>query len=194
MEEPIYMPHAARPLSPVASYQPGHFPHDAYYSQQQYATIDKNGRFRGERKHKSNGKSSKQQSSDSNAEDSEYGGPAGIYKKGHINERAFAHSMKNEHRSRSFGSLANLQFDPNGEVLDGMDGSPEMMNGRKKEHEMHQMIGQMDGMDLDDDQIERREVPAGFVPQPLRYRGPPGGPPGPPMVAMGGPGPDRRRR
>ena len=194
MEEPIYMPHAARPLSPVASYQPGHFPHDAYYSQQQYATIDKNGRFRGERKHKSNGKSSKQQSSDSNAEDSEYGGPAGIYKKGHINERAFAHSMKNEHRSRSFGSLANLQFDPNGEVLDGMDGSPEMMNGRKKEHEMHQMIGQMDGLDLDDDQIERREVPAGFVPQPLRYRGPPGGPPGPPMVAMGGPGPDRRRR
>merc|ERR1719150_855484 len=123
MEEPIYMPHAARPLSPVASYQPGHFPHDAYYSQQQYATIDKNGRYRGERKHKSNGKSSKQQSSDSNAEDSEYGGPAGIYKKGHINERAFAHSMKNEHRSRSFGSLANLQFDPNGEVLGGMDGT-----------------------------------------------------------------------
>merc|ERR1719242_1519630 len=115
-------------------------------------------------------------------------------REGHINERAFAHSMKNEHRSRSFGSLANLQFDPNGEVLDGMEGSPEMMNGRKKEHEMHQMIGQMDGMDLDDDQIERREVPAGFVPQPLRYRGPPSGPPGPPMVAMGGPGPDRRRR
>merc|ERR1712012_622107 len=80
MEEPIYMPHNARPLSPIASYQPGHFPHDAYYSQQQYATIDKNGKYRGERRHKSNGKSSKQQSSDSNAEDSEYGGPAGIYK------------------------------------------------------------------------------------------------------------------
>merc|ERR1719291_826243 len=134
MEEPIYMPHNARPLSPVASYQPGHFPHDAYYSQQQYATIDKNGRFRGERKHKSNGKSSKQQSSDSNAEDSEYGGPAGIYKKGHINERAFAHSMKNEHRSRSYGSLANLQFDPNGEVIGpGEDQGPEeMLNDRKK--------------------------------------------------------------
>ena len=41
MEEPIYMPHNARPLSPVASYQPGHFPHEAYYNQQQYATIDK---------------------------------------------------------------------------------------------------------------------------------------------------------
>ena len=191
MEEPIYMPHAARPLSPVASYQPGHFPYDAYYSQQQYATIDRNGRHRGERKQKTNGKSSKHQSSDSNAEDSEYGGPAGIYKKGHINERAFAHSMKNEHRSRSFGSLANLQFDPNGEVLGGMEGSPEMMNGQKKEHEMHQMMGQMDGLDLDEDQIERREVPAGFFPPPLRYRGPPG----PPMVAMGpGPGGDRRRR
>ena len=78
-----------------------------------------------------------------------------------------------------------------------MDGSPEMMNGRsKKDREMAQMVGQMDGMDLDDDQIERREVPAGFFPPPLRYRGPPGGPhgpPGPPMVAMG-PGPDRRRR
>ena len=193
MEEPIYMPHAARPLSPVASYQPGHFPHDAYYSQQQYATIDKNGRYRGERKQKANGKSSKHQSSDSNAEDSEYGGPAGIYKKGHINERAFAHSMKNEHRSRSYGSLANLQFDPNGEVLEGVEGSPEMVNGRKKEQEM-QMMGQMDGLDLDEDHIERREVPAGFVPQPMRFRGPPG-PPGPPMVAMGGPGPsDRRRR
>merc|ERR1719220_3195763 len=86
--------------------------------------------------------------------------------------------MKNEHRSRSFGSLANLQFDPNGEVLGGMDGSPEMTNGRKKEHEMHQMIGQMDGLDLDDDHIERREVPAGFVPQPMRFRGPPGPPDG----------------
>merc|ERR1719211_179096 len=46
MEEPIYMPHTARPLSPVASYQPGHFPHEAYYGQQQYATIDKSNKFR----------------------------------------------------------------------------------------------------------------------------------------------------
>ena len=46
MEEPIYMPNNARPLSPVASYQPGHFPYDAYYSQQQYATIDKANRYR----------------------------------------------------------------------------------------------------------------------------------------------------
>ena len=41
MEEPIYMPQDARPLSPVASYQPGHFPHHMYYSQQQYATVDR---------------------------------------------------------------------------------------------------------------------------------------------------------
>merc|ERR1719232_148886 len=134
MEEPIYMPHNARPLSPVASYQPGHFPHDAYYSQQQYATIDKNGKYRGERrerKQKSSGKHSKQQSSaESNAEDSE---GTGIYKKGYINERAFAHSMRNEHRSRSYGSLANLDFDPNGDVVDSPDdGSPEMMGAERK--------------------------------------------------------------
>merc|ERR1719422_2371961 len=41
MEEPIYMPQGARPISPVASYQPGQFPYEAYYNQQQYATIDK---------------------------------------------------------------------------------------------------------------------------------------------------------
>merc|ERR1719242_2942555 len=50
MEEPIYMPHNARPLSPVASYQPGHFPHEAYYNQQQYATIDKANKHRGKSK------------------------------------------------------------------------------------------------------------------------------------------------
>merc|ERR1711997_804126 len=55
MEEPIYMPHNARPLSPVASYQPGHFPHEAYYNQQQYATIDKAGKHG----HRSKGKSGK---------------------------------------------------------------------------------------------------------------------------------------
>merc|ERR1719433_2513199 len=94
MEEPIYMPHNARPLSPVASYQPGHFPHEAYYNQQQYATIDKAGkhghRSKGKSKSKQNGgggggdrvshngaeKSSAtplMMSSDSNAEDSEFG-------------------------------------------------------------------------------------------------------------------------
>ena len=35
----------------------------------------------------------------------------GIYKrKGHLNERAFSYSIRQEHRSRSYGSLANLKF------------------------------------------------------------------------------------
>jgi len=185
MEEPIYMPNAARPMSPVASYQPGHFPHDAYYSQQQYATIDKNGRHRGQsRPQKQKSKQSKHQSSDSNAEDSEYGGPAGIYKKGHINERAFAHSMRNEHRSRSYGSLANLQFDPNGEVNGpgGEQGSPELMGQDPKKEQEAMMM--MDNMDLDEDRLERSEVPAGFYPP-----GPHPGPPHPMYRGHPGPGP-----
>ena len=74
------MPHNARPMSPVASYQPGHFPHEAYYSQQQYATIDKANRYRkghggnknggGSKRSSSKDSKSKQVSSDSNAEDS----------------------------------------------------------------------------------------------------------------------------
>merc|ERR1719433_2390097 len=118
MEEPIYMPHNARPLSPVASYQPGHFPHEAYYNQQQYATIDKANRYR-KNKRSTGGSSSKgsrsnkQQSSDSNAEDSEFG--AGIHKKGHINERAFSYSIRNEQRSRSYGSLANANSGAEGD-------------------------------------------------------------------------------
>merc|ERR1719384_2885717 len=125
MEEPIYMPHNARPLSPVASYQPGHFPHEAYYNQQQYATIDKankHGQHGQSRKSKKKDKSTPLISSDSNAEDSVFG--AGIYKKGHINERAFSYSIRNEHRSRSYGSLANMQFGPNGEPLPPTEGIP----------------------------------------------------------------------
>ena len=188
MEEPIYMPHSARPLSPVASYQPGHFPHDAYYSQQQYATIDKAGKYRHnrDRKHKSNGKHSKhhQSSAESNAEDSE-GTGNGIYKKGYINERAFAHSMRNEHRSRSYGSLANLPLDPNGDVMLSPEdqGSPQMLDDRKKGRDMMQM---MDNLDLDDDQIERSEVPAGFYPPPRQYRGLPPPHPGGHHVATNG--------
>ena len=197
MEEPIYMPHSARPLSPVASYQPGHFPHDAYYSQQQYATIDKNGKYRHnrDRKHKSNGKHSKhhQSSAESNAEDSE-GTGNGIYKKGYINERAFAHSMRNEHRSRSYGSLANLPLDPNGDVMLSPEdeGSPQMLDDRKKGRDMMQM---MDNLDLDDDHIERSEVPAGFYPPPRQYRGLPPPHPGQPHHANGvGGGHGRRHR
>ena len=196
MEEPIYMPHSARPLSPVASYQPGHFPHEAYYSQQQYATIDKNGKYRTNRKHKSNGKHSKHQSSaESNAEEDSEG--TGIYKKGYINERAFAQSMRNEHRSRSYGSLANLPLDPNGDVMVAPEdqGSPQILDDRKKGRDMMQM---MDNLDLDEDQIERSEVPAGFYPPPRMYRGPHPGPyhghhPGHPVPQHNGQGRRHKR-
>merc|ERR1712141_800406 len=81
VEEPIYMPHNARPLSPVASYQPGHFPHEAYYNQQQYATIDKANKHRGKSKKNNRDPHGDPQppmgSSDSNAEESEFG--AGIF-------------------------------------------------------------------------------------------------------------------
>ena len=199
MEEPIYMPNSARPMSPVASYQPGHFPHDAYYNQQQYATIDKNGKYRqgqkNERSKQKSGKRSKQQSSaESNAEDSE---GTGIYKKGYINERAFATSMRNEQRSRSYGSLANMEeYDPHG---DPMMGSPDqidagdMETGRSKK--TREMMHMMDNLDLDDDAIERSEVPANFYPPPRMYRGmPPGSGLPPPHPHMNGNGPTRRHK
>lgn len=43
----------------------------------------------------------------------------GIYrKKGHLNERAFSYSIRQEHRSRSYGSLANLKFANGGQELE----------------------------------------------------------------------------
>ncbi|XP_011213197.1 uncharacterized protein LOC105232976 [Bactrocera dorsalis] len=60
-------------------------------------------------------------------------GGTGIYRrKGHLNERAFSYSIRQEHRSRSHGSLASLQFNP-----------PDM----KKEREIAQMVA---GLDLND--------------------------------------------
>ena len=196
MEEPIYMPHNARPLSPVASYQPGHFPHEAYYSQQQYATIDKANRYRkGKHSSKNGSKSSKDskvlngkhhQSSDSNAEDSEFG----VYKKGQANDRAFSYSIRNEQRSRSYGSLANMQFGPNGEALPPLPPGAEMIqNGHhpegKKERELMQMMGDLD---LTEELIERSEVPPGLYPpgQPpnIMYGAPLPPPPHPHMVMM----------
>jgi hypothetical protein len=203
MEEPIYMPHNARPLSPVASYQPGHFPHEAYYNQQQYATIDKANKHNNNKNKKGNSKKGKSpksggtpivMSSDSNAEDSEFG--AGIYKKGHINERAFSYSIRNEHRSRSYGSLSNMQFGPNGEPLppDGNGSGPDEGGepGEKKEHEFLHMMSELE---LGDDTIERREVPPGFYP-PIPNGGGRGSGPPPPhphphhhMMMMHPPGP-----
>lgn len=60
-------------------------------------------------------------------------GGTGIYRrKGHLNERAFSYSIRQEHRSRSHGSLASLKFNP-----------PDM----KKEREIAQMVA---GLDLND--------------------------------------------
>merc|ERR1719323_3003190 len=123
-----------------------------------------------ERSKQKSGKRSKQQSSaESNAEDSE---GTGIYKKGYINERAFATSMRNEQRSRSYGSLANMEeYDPHG---DPMMGSPDQ---------------------IDDGAIERSEVPANFYPPPRMYRGmPPGSGLPPPHPHMNGNGPTRRHK
>jgi hypothetical protein len=54
----------------------------------------------------------------------------GIYRrKGHLNERAFSYSIRQEHRSRSHGSLASLQFNP-----------PDM----KKEREIIQMVSALE--------------------------------------------------
>lgn len=71
---------------------------------------------------------------DSGNSGAESPGGTGIYRrKGHLNERAFSYSIRQEHRSRSHGSLASLQFNP-----------PDM----KKEREIAQMVA---GLDLNDD-------------------------------------------
>lgn len=71
---------------------------------------------------------------DSGNSGAESPGGTGIYRrKGHLNERAFSYSIRQEHRSRSHGSLASLQFNP-----------PDL----KKEREIAQMVA---GLDLNDD-------------------------------------------
>lgn len=129
MEEPIYMP-SSRALSPVASYQPVNFPHEAYLMQH-YATMEspskslkKNKDKMGTNEKKLNKKLAQSMNGldDPNLMNQTDESPfnTGIYrKKGHLNERAFSYSIRQEHRSRSYGSLANLKFAspiPNGEV------------------------------------------------------------------------------
>lgn len=71
---------------------------------------------------------------DSGNSGAESPGGTGIYRrKGHLNERAFSYSIRQEHRSRSHGSLASLQFNP-----------PDV----KKEREIAQMMA---GLELNDD-------------------------------------------
>ena len=81
---------------------------------------------------------------DSGNSGAESPGGTGIYRrKGHMNERAFSYSIRQEHRSRSHGSLASLQFSP-----------PDM----KKEREIAQMVA---GLELSDDSTLRRHEMAG---------------------------------
>lgn len=173
LEEPIYMP-SNRPMSPVSSYQPCHFPLEAYLMQQ-YATMNHNMRkvkkkkskdewgTLAERKKEENGKeepatfnarvyaSSKEGKKDD--ENSPYN--TGIYRrKGHMNERAFSYSIRQEHRSRSYGSLANLKF---AAVPGTSDYEPTANKEEiKKEREIIQM---MEDLELSGDDIERSQVP-----------------------------------
>ncbi|KAK7595124.1 hypothetical protein V9T40_001557 [Parthenolecanium corni] len=164
MEEPIYMP-SARPMSPVASYQPGHFPHEAYLMQQ-YASMDtktKKKKSKSKKDSLPNGKPAPAPARSMNDDDEELeeGDSAyntGIYKrKGHLNERAFSYSIRQEHRSRSYGSLSNLKFAPTPVVPNGVN-----KEEIKKEREIMQM---MQDLELSGDELERSEVPAAIYQQ-----------------------------
>ncbi|CAH0549378.1 unnamed protein product [Brassicogethes aeneus] len=161
MEEPIYMP-SNRALSPVASYQPVNFPHEAYLMQH-YATLESQGKqqTKNRREKSQEKKLSKKLAQSMNglddpnlSEESPFN--TGIYrKKGHLNERAFSYSIRQEHRSRSYGSLANLKFAtpiPNGHDVEDREDI-------KKEREIMQMV---QDLDLSGDELERSEVPRGM--------------------------------
>ena len=71
----------------------------------------------------------------------------GIYRrKGHINERAFSYSIRQEHRSRSYGSLANLKFAPTPTTPHPHQNGAAASSGeeRKKEREIIQMMHDLD--------------------------------------------------
>lgn len=221
MEEPIYMP-SNRALSPVASYQPINFPHEAYLMQQ-YATMESakhsnskksqnhhlhhpamnghqqmhhpqmnghNGQHMGPKELKTQAKLNRKLAQSMNGlDDPNLGmhyhqggmqsqgpprpGPGqqeespyntGIYrKKGHLNERAFSYSIRQEHRSRSYGSLANLKFAT--PIPNGVGDVVEDREDIKKEREIMQMV---QDLDLSGDEIERSEVPGGmYDPRPV---------------------------
>lgn len=119
---------SARPMSPTASYQPGHFPHERYLMQQ-YATTG--------RPNYPPGKKGKKKGSEV---------PEEIYgRRGHMNEKAFAHSIRAEQRARSYTSLVGLGTD----------------SVNIKDREILQMVHDLD---LSGDEIERVE------PRPGVYR------------------------
>ncbi|VEN45534.1 unnamed protein product [Callosobruchus maculatus] len=182
-EEPVYMP-SHRAMSPIASYQPITFPHEAYLMQQ-YATVESQSRQRRrekqaaaaavavmaaqqEKQAKINKKLTQSMNGldDPNLGSDESPFNTGIYrKKGHLNERAFSYSIRQEHRSRSYGSLANLKFAspiPNGHDVEDREDI-------KKEREIMQLV---QDLDLSEDELERSEVPRGMYD--VRAAPPPG--------------------
>lgn len=184
-EEPIYMPSQVRPLSPIASYAPAHFPHEAYLMQQHYTTLvqptskasHQTTLTKLKKKDKMKKKMMQQQqqmipqpimdSTQLSVIDgmslqgeevsltSQPGG--GIYRKGHLNERAFSYSIRQEHRSRSYSSLAGL-----GATASPFPAGPEDLRAHdKKERELIQMVHDLD---LSGDDLERSEVPLAMYP------------------------------
>lgn len=201
MEEPIYMP-SARPLSPVASYQPEHFPHEAYLMQQYAQHNNNNNNNMAPAKSKKQAKKDKKklmessvngsmmhlpmmmqmpppppsqmqmahavnghrvngngiahdEMADDTEDDTVYS--TGIYRrKGHLNERAFSYSIRQEHRSRSYGSLANLKFAaPPIVPINGVGPDSAGPNNKvdlKKEREIMQM---MQDLELSGDELDR---------------------------------------
>ena len=179
-EEPIYMPSQVRPLSPIASYAPAHFPHEAYLMQQHYTTLVAQPKASNQttltklkKKDKMKKKMMQQQQPqpiiqmDASVIDgmslhgeevsltSQPGG--GIYRKGHLNERAFSYSIRQEHRSRSYSSLAGL-----GGAAAFPSGPEDLRAHDKKERELIQMVHDLD---LSGDDLERSEVPLAMYPQ-----------------------------
>lgn len=184
-EEPIYMPSQVRPLSPIASYAPAHFPHEAYLMQQHYTTLIQQPGGKGSHqttltklkkkdKMKKNKMAMQQQPQPLLVEPqmmmdglslhggeevsltSQSAGGGGIYRKGHLNERAFSYSIRQEHRSRSYSSLAGL-----GGASAFPSGPEDLRAHDKKERELIQMVHDLD---LSGDDLERSEVPLAMYP------------------------------
>ena len=128
-EEPIYMP-AMRPITPMSNFP--NFPQAMHPEQ---AMLIQNGHYIPEQlfrtlSHRDLSEEKAKKKDKKKWSQSEVDSPfnTGIYKKkGHLNERAFSYSIRQEHRSRS-NSLTNLQFEEqNGEsVLSNGDSMPPM--------------------------------------------------------------------
>ena len=191
-EEPIYMPSQVRPLSPIASYAPAHFPHEAYLMQQHYTTLVQHPKgvqqttlTKLKKKDKMKKKMMQQQQQpihplqidaaqlsamdgmSLHGEDVSLNGQSaggGIYRKGHLNERAFSYSIRQEHRSRSYSSLAGLGVSGGSSAGGGAtypSGPEDLRAHDKKERELIQMVHDLD---LSGDDLERSEVPLAMYP------------------------------